>query len=135
MARTFKNIQIGGKEAFVLFDTGSIRSYVRKEFSSKIKWRISPFRVGLGGYSFKVNEACALNCEIEGLEFDIEAHPVEDLGSDEHGRQIDAIIGAIGMEKWGLIPDPRTGKIDLTALRKREFIEFLAMIEKFAIEI
>jgi len=28
------------------------------------------------------------------------------------------------MEKWVLIPNPKTGKIDLTALRKREFTEF-----------
>lgn len=59
-----------------------------------------------------------------GGKFDIEAHPLEGLGMDERGRRIDAVIGARGMEKWGLIPDPRTGAIDLTALRKREFIEF-----------
>ncbi len=124
MARTFKNILIEGKEAYALFDTGSIRSDIRKEFASKIKWKIDPFRVGLGGYSFEINEACATNCEMEGLRFDIEAHPVEDIGSDEYGRRIDAIIGALSMEKWALIPDPKTGLIDLTALRKREFLEF-----------
>ena len=43
---------------------------------------------------------------------------------DERGKRIDAIIGAIGTEKWGLIPDPKTGSVDLTALRKREFIVF-----------
>lgn len=125
MARTFKNIRIEGKEAFVLFDTGSLRSYVRKEFASEIRRKTIPFKVGLGGYSFKIDESCLLNCEIDGLEFDIEAHPIKELGADEYGRRIDAVIGAIGMEKWGLIPDPRTGEIDLTVLRKREFIEFL----------
>jgi len=39
---------------------------------------------------------------------------------------VDTSIGAIGMEKWDLIPDPRISSIDLTALRKREFAEFLA---------
>lgn len=121
MARTFKEI---GKEAFVFFDMGALRSYVRKEFASKVRWRTNPFKVGLGGYSFEIDESCALNCEIEGLGFDIEAHPIEELGTDERGRRIDAVIGAIGMEKWGLIPDPRTDSIDLTVLRKREFIEF-----------
>jgi len=124
MARAFRYIKIEGKDAFVLFDTGSLRSYIRKELASGVRWRTKPFTVGIGGYSFKIDEACVLNCEIEGLEFDIEAHPVEGLGADERGRRIDAVIGAIGMEKWGLIPDPRTGAIDLTTLRKREFIEF-----------
>jgi len=32
--------------------------------------------------------------------FDIEAHPVEDLGFNEKKRRIDAIIGALAMEKW-----------------------------------
>lgn len=30
----------------------------------------------------------------------------------------------LAMEKWGLTPDPETGSIDLTLLRKREITEF-----------
>jgi len=124
MARTFRNIQVEGKEAFVLFDTGSLRSYVREEFASQIRWKTVSLTVGLGGRSFQIDEACALNCAIDGLQFDIEAHPVGEIGTDEKGRRIDGIIGALAMEKWGLTPDPRTGLIDLTLLRKREFTEF-----------
>jgi hypothetical protein len=39
-------------------------------------------------------------------------------------RRIDAIIGALAMEKWALTPNPKTGEIDLTALKKREFTEY-----------
>ena len=124
MTRTFKEIEVEGKKAYVLFDTGSMRSYVRKELASNVRWKTIPFTVGLGGRIYHVEEACALNCAIEGLGFDIEAHPVEDLGCDERDRRIDAIIGALAMEKWVLIPNPKTGEIDLTALRKREFTEF-----------
>lgn len=124
MTRTFKKIEIEGKEANVLFDTGSIRSYVRKEFASNVRWRTVPLRVGLSGRIYEVNEVCALNCAIEGLGFDIKAHPVEEIGVDEYGRRIDVIIGALAMEEWALIPNPKTGEIDLTALRKREFTEF-----------
>jgi len=124
MSRTFKNIEIEGKEALVLFDTGSYRSYVRKEFASENRWKTIPFEVGLGGCRFRLSEACGLNCTIEGLGFDIKAYPVEEIGRDEHGREIDAIIGATAMEEWALILNPKTGEIDLTALRKREFTEF-----------
>ena len=124
MARTFREIEIEGKKAFVLFNTGSIRSYIRGEFASPVRRKIPPLVVGLGGDSFEISEACLLVCAIEGLEFDMEAHPVEDLGTDEKGRRIDAIIGALTMEKWALTPDPKTGLIDLTFLRKRELIEY-----------
>lgn len=124
MTRTLRNIEIEGKEALVLFDTGSIRSYVKEEFASPIRRKIKPFEVGLGGRSYKIEETCLLNCAIEGLEFDIEAHPVKEIGRDEKGRMIDGIMGALAMEKWGLTPDPRTGSIDLTLLRKRGFTEF-----------
>ncbi len=99
MARRFKEMKMEGKEVFVLFDAGSLRSYVRKELASDIKRKTIPFKVGLGGFSFEIDESCRLNCEIEGLEFDIEAHPIEGPGNDERGRQIDAVIGAIGMQK------------------------------------
>ena len=124
MARTFKDMKIEGKEAFVLFDTGSLRSYVSKEFASDTRQEVLPFKVGLGGKSFELDEVCLLNCAIEGLGFDIKAYPVEEIGNDERGREIGAIIGATAMEEWGLIPNPRTGEIDLTLLRKREFVEF-----------
>ena len=124
MTRTFKEIDIEGKRAYTLFDTGSMRSYVRNEFASNIRRKIEPFEVGLGGRIHRIEETSIIICSIEGLKFDIEAHPVKDLGFDEKGRRIDAIIGALAMEKWVLIPNPKTGEIDLTALKKREFTEF-----------
>lgn len=83
MARTFRDIEIEGKDAFVLFDTGSLRSYVRIEFASQVKRKIRPFEVGLGGHFPHIEETGILGCAIEGLEFDIEARPVERLGLDE----------------------------------------------------
>ena len=66
MTRTFKEIEIEGRKAYVLFDTSSTRSYVRREFASKVRWKTVPFRVGLGGRIYGINGASALNCAIEG---------------------------------------------------------------------
>jgi len=68
VARTFRNIQIEGKETYVLFDTGSVRSYVREEFASQVRQKVAPFTVGSGGSSLRVNESCLVNCAIEGLD-------------------------------------------------------------------
>jgi hypothetical protein len=124
VSRTFLEIEIEGMRAYALFDTGSPRSYIRREFSSDVKRRITPFDAGLGGRVYRITEVCLVECAINGLPFDIEAHPVEDLGFDEEGRGIDAVIGALAIEKWALTPNPRTGEIDLTALKKREFTEY-----------
>jgi len=124
VSRTFVEIEIERKKAYVLFDAGLMSSYIRKEFASEVKRKVIPFDVGLGGRIYRITEVCLIECAIEGLSFDIEAHPVEDLGFDEKKRRIDAIIGALAMEKWALIPNPKTGEIDLTALKKREFTEY-----------
>jgi hypothetical protein len=65
-----------------------------------------------------------VECAINGLPFDVEAHTVGDLGFDEEERRIDAIIRALAMEKWALNSKPKTGEIDLTALKKRGFTEY-----------
>ena len=122
--RVFKEIKVGDKKVYALFDTGSMRSYIKKELISDKKFKIKPFEVGLGGKSYEIEEACILLCSIDGLEFDVKAYPIEEIGRDEHGREIEMIIGATCMEEWGLIPNPMTGDIDLTLLRKREFREF-----------
>ncbi|HID16986.1 TPA: hypothetical protein EYP26_01680 [Candidatus Bathyarchaeota archaeon] len=83
--QNFKEIGVEGKKAYALFDTGSIRLYIRNEFASEVKRKIKPFDVGLGGRIHRINETSLVACSIEGLEFDIEAHPVEDLGYDEGG--------------------------------------------------
>lgn len=102
MSRNFKEIEIEKKKAFVLFDTGSIRSYIREDFSSPIRWETVPFEVGLGGSFYTVKEACIVKCKIEGLKFDMETHPLKDIGADEHGRKIDAIIGGISYGEMGI---------------------------------
>ncbi len=62
--------------------------------------------------------------ELEGNPFDFEAYPIRRIGQDETGKEIDILIGALAMEKWGLTIDPRTGRIDLRRLKKREFTEY-----------
>jgi hypothetical protein len=47
----------------------------------------------------------------------------EDLGII-NGRQLDLIIGAKTMEGWEIRLDPKTGEVDLTGLKRREFTEY-----------
>lgn len=125
MSRIVKTVEIEGKPAVALFDTGAYQSYVRRELIAEVPKRTlpEPYRVGLGGKTIEVTEACVAIARIDGLSLDAEVVPVEDLGSAD-GHRLDAVIGALVMEKWEIKLDPRSGTLDLEGLRRREFTEF-----------
>ena len=125
MSRIIKQIEIEGKKAIALFDTGAYHSYIRQEFVSEIPKRIipEPYHVGLGGKPIEVKEVCIAIGRIEGLSLDIEAVVIDEIGKAD-GHNLDVIIGALVMEKWEIKLNPKTGELDLEGLRRREFTEF-----------
>jgi len=120
-----KEIQIEGKQAVALFDTGAVHTYIRSRLLSDVPKRTvtRPYRVALGGKEIRVTELCVALGKIEDLEFDAEAVPLEEIGRAD-GRELDAIIGALTMEKWEIRLDPKKQELDLEGLRRREFTEF-----------
>lgn len=123
MARIVKDIEVGGRVLRTLFDSGSLRSYIKAEFRSPNAWKVKPIMVGLGGETRRLDERCGLTATIDGLEFDVTPYIVEELGETEQGA-LDAMVGALTMEEWYIKLDPRTGELDLSGLRKREFTEY-----------
>jgi len=121
--RIVKEIEVGGRILRALFDSGSLRSYIREEFKPAATRKVKPIIVGLGGETHHLDERCDLTATIDGLEFDITAYIVRKLGTTEYGP-LDAIVGALTMEEWYIKLDPRTGELDLSGLRKREFTEY-----------
>jgi hypothetical protein len=123
--RITKEIEIEGKRAFALFDTGALHTYIREEFLIGVPKRIIPvpYKVGLGGKEIEIRESCVAIGKIEGLVFDTEAIPIDELGKVD-GHRLDVIIGALTMEKWEIKLDPRTGELGLDGLRRREFREY-----------
>jgi hypothetical protein len=123
MTRIIKEIAVGGRALRTLFDSGSLRSYIKAEFRPPTARKVRPITVGLGGEVRQLNERCDLTAAIDSLEFDMTAYVVEELGETEHGP-LDAIVGALTLEEWYIKLDPRTGELDLSGLRKREFTEY-----------
>ncbi|MFN3476377.1 MAG: retropepsin-like aspartic protease [Candidatus Methylomirabilales bacterium] len=126
VARPVRIVQINGQSARALFDTGSIRSYIRSGLVRSLpRVRLSkPVSVGLGGRVLSLRVTCLVEAQLEGYPFDFQAYPVPRIGQDETGQEIDLLIGAAAMEQWGMTIDPRTGRIDLRRLKKREFTEY-----------
>lgn len=125
MGRIVRDIEIQGRPARALFDTGSQRSYIRADVAPPSSRAVPPLRVGLGGEFRQLDTRCDLTAKIDGLEFDMTAYVVDELGETEHGR-LDAIVGALTMEEWWIKVDPQAGELDLAGLRGREFTEYLA---------
>jgi hypothetical protein len=125
MSRIVKEIKVGGRALRTLFDSGSLRSYIKAEFRPPTARKVKPITVGLGGEVRQLDERCDLTAAIDGLELDMTAYIVEELGETEHGP-LDAIVGALTLEEWYIKLDPRTGELDLSGLRKREFTEYRA---------
>ena len=123
MSRIVKETGVEGRQLRALFDTGSLRSYVKAEFRPPATRRVSPITVGLGGTVRQLDERCDFTARIDGLEFDITAYVVEELGETEHGP-LDLLVGALTMEEWYIKLDPQQGELDLSGLRRREFTEY-----------
>ena len=125
MARIIKTIEIEGEPAAALFDTGAFHTYVRKHYveNSPQLPVAKPYNVALGGDTVHVQELRWFNGKIEGLDFSSTAVPVDSLGRAE-GHDLDAIIGAVTLEHWEIILNPKDGTLDLTGLRNREFTDY-----------
>ena len=130
MGRIVKEIVIGDKRFNALFDTGSERSYITRSAYEEIKSDIickktpSPFKSSIGGEKHRIDESCLVDAEIEGLEFDFMAHPIDDEMGIVEGVKVDILIGATTMEMWEIIPIPAGKGLDLEGLRRREFVEY-----------
>ncbi len=123
--RIVQEIEIEGKRATVLFDTGSFHTYVVRSLLDGVPLRqlLRPYKVALGGKAIEVREGCVIVGKMEGYEFDTRATPIDDLGKVD-GRVLDAIIGAETMEAWEIKLDPKNGTLDLEGLKRREFTEY-----------
>lgn len=124
MTRILKEVAIEGCRTTALFNTGSARNYALKVVTKGVtRVIVKPYTVGIGGKMITVREECILRGEIEGLEFAMKAIPVDELGS-VNGHTIGAIIGATAMEEWEIRIDMAKAELDLSGLRRREFIEY-----------
>ena len=123
--RIIKKIEVEGEEVLGLFDTGATYTYVREELTKNVLKRIlrMPFKVAIGGKSIEVDQFCLIGGKIDGLDFDTIAIPVDEIGKVDE-KEIDVLIGALTMEQWEIIPNPKDGTLDLSGLRRREFTEF-----------
>ena len=64
-----------------------------------------------------------LEADIEGHRISTHAMVVDDIGTDEEGKSIEILFGALAMQQWGIRPVPDEERLDLSHYPE-EFIEF-----------
>ena len=64
-----------------------------------------------------------LNAEIEGHAISTYSLVIEDIGTDEDGKPIEILFGALAMQQWGIRAVPDEQKLDLSHYPE-EFVEF-----------
>lgn len=125
MGRIREYIQVDGEDCWTLFDTGARNTYVVPKVAAHLnKTQLAkPFRSALGGNVKKATEGAWLNAKVQGRELFTNAMVIDEIGTDEDGKPIEILFGALAMPQWGIRLVPAEERLDLTHYPK-EFVEF-----------
>jgi hypothetical protein len=118
-------IEVDGRECWALFDTGARNTYVVPAVAELLATTAiaRPLRAGLGGAVKETRRRAVLEAEVEGYFISTHAMVIDEIGTDEDGRPIEILFGALAMQQWGIRPVPDEEKLDLSRYSD-EFVEF-----------
>ena len=108
-----------------MFDTGARNTYVVPAVAELLvtEEALRPFRTGLGGGMKESRRTAILHAEVQGHRISTHAMVLDEIGTDEDGRPVEILFGALAMQQWGIRPLPDEEKLDLSRYPE-EFIEF-----------
>lgn len=125
MGRVYADIRENGRTLWTMFDTGSKNTYITQPAAEGIPQHpaVAPRRVGLGGRIRTAEKVCEINGYIEGKPIVVQAFVTDELGTDDSGRPIEVLFGALAMQQWNIRVIPDEERLDLTHYPE-EFIEY-----------
>ena len=125
MGRIRQMIQVDGREAWTMFDSGARNTYIIPEVAALLETTKlpQPTYTRLGGETKESTLAAVLVGQIQSKLFHTEAMVIDRIGTDEEGKPIEILFGALAMQQWGIHPIQNKEKLD-TSHYSREFVEF-----------
>lgn len=125
MGRIRQMINVDGRDSWTLFDSGARNTYVVPDVAAMLATTKlhRPTQTKLGGETKSSSLAAVLVGEIEGKPFHTEAMVLDRIGTDEDGKNIEILFGALAMQQWGIRLVPETESLDLSHYPV-EFLEF-----------
>ena len=118
-------IKVDGRQFWTMFDTGARNTYVVPAVAQLLSTSKAPhpIRTALGGQVKQADTTALLQAEIEGRQIATHAMVVDRIGTDEEGKAIEILFGALAMQQWGIRPVPDEEALDLSHYPE-EFVEF-----------
>lgn len=125
MGRIRKTIIIEGRSIWTLFDTGARNTYIVSDIADSLpeKTLAQYEKVALGGKVHQFNRICIITALIEGKPVWTDACVIDEIGKDEDEKRIEVLLGALAMQRWGIVLMPEKEEIDMSHYPK-EFVEF-----------
>lgn len=125
MGRIKREIEVDRQWYWTLFDSGSRNSYVTEEVAAHLVTDnlAKQQSTALGGKVHQITKACILKAEIDGHSIDTHARVLDEIGTDENGRRLDVLLGALTMQEWGIRLDLQDEELDFTHYTT-DFVEF-----------
>jgi len=125
MGRVYESLDVKGRPCWTLFDTGSRNTYVVREVAKLLATTKvdQPRRTGLGGGVRELTESAILVASVNGRSLDTHAFVIDELASDEQGKPIEILFGALAMRQWGIRPLPDEERLDLSRYSS-EWVEY-----------
>jgi hypothetical protein len=125
VGRIREKIRVDGRECWALFDTGARNTYVVPAVAELLVTEETPhlIRAGLGGGIKETRRTAILHAEVAGRPISTHAMVVDEIGTDEDGRPVEVLFGALAMQQWGIRPIPDQEELDLSHYPE-EFVEF-----------
>jgi hypothetical protein len=125
MGRIRQAVKVDGRHCWTLFDTGARNTYVVPAVAELLTTSESPrpIRSALGGEVKETTTTAILQAEVQGHPISTHALVVDRIGTDEDGRPVEILLGALAMQQWGIRPVPDEERLDLSHYPE-EFVEF-----------
>jgi len=128
MGRILRDVIVEGKPKKTIFDTGSVVSYITKDAlpDCAVCIDIPLITSRVAGSTHKLTRRCFISGKLDGKHFDFDAFVIDKLGKvyEKQNTELDILIGAATMEEWAINVNPKEQTIDLTGLKRREFLSF-----------
>ncbi|MGH7127422.1 MAG: aspartyl protease family protein, partial [Planctomycetaceae bacterium] len=125
MGRIRSEIDVDGRPCWTLFDSGARYSYITRDAASGLNLQSLPQarHSALGGTRHEVRDVCLVLAEVDGHPLEFQAGVIDEIGTDEDGRTIDVLFGAIAMQLWGIRLDVQNERLDFSHFTT-DFLEF-----------